>query len=121
MPPLAGASGVSTGRFLLLDGLGSLFYGGFYIAAGFLFHNQLQGMVAMQNRLGFSALLLALVLIPGYIVFKYVRRRLPLIGRIHDGNARRAEAEAIDESEGVVRVIAPQAAARILCDKYGET
>jgi membrane protein DedA with SNARE-associated domain len=121
MPPLAGASGVSTGRFLLLDGLGSLFYGGFYIAAGFLFHNQLQGMVAMLNRLGFSALLLALVLIPGYIVFKYVRRRLPLIGRIHDGNARRAEAEAIDESEGVVRVIAPQAAARILCDKYGET
>ena len=42
MPPLAGALGISTGRFLLLDGLGSLFYGGFYIAAGLLFHNQLQ-------------------------------------------------------------------------------
>src|SRR2546425_1088287 len=60
MPPLAGALGMATGRFLLFDGLGSLFYGSFYIVAGFLFHNQLQDIVATLNQLGFSALLLAL-------------------------------------------------------------
>src|SRR6266702_3323382 len=68
MPPLAGALGVGAGRFLLLDGLVSLFYGGFYIAAGSLFHSQLQDIVATLNQFGFSALLLALVLAAGYIV-----------------------------------------------------
>jgi len=119
MPPLAGALGVRTGRFLLLDGLGSLFYGSFYITAGSLFHNQLQDIVATLNQLGFSALLLALVLVPGYIVFKYVRRRRPLIGRIEHGNARRPEAEDIDENEGVAHVITPQGAGHILGDKTG--
>jgi len=75
MPPLAGALGMATGRFLLFDGLGSLFYGSFYIVAGFLFHNQLRQAMAVLNELGFSALLLAVVLVGGYAAFKYVRRR----------------------------------------------
>ena|SRR5438105_9418845 len=119
MPPLAGALGVRTGRFVLLDGLGSLFYAGFYIGAGFMFHNQLQGIVATLNQLGFSALLLTLVLVPAYIAFKYVRRRRALIGRIHHGNSRRPEGEAIEENEGVARPIAPQGAGHVLGDKTG--
>jgi len=117
MPPLAGALGIPTGRFLLLDGLGSLFYGGFYIAAGLLFHTQLQDIMATLDQLGFSAFLLALVLVAGYIVFKYVRRRRPLIGPIHHRHARKPEVEATDESEAVPRVIAPQAAGHNLGDK----
>src|SRR5882672_8250970 len=39
MPPLAGALGMRMSRFLLFDGLRSLFYGTFYVLAGFLFHN----------------------------------------------------------------------------------
>jgi len=74
MPPLAGALGMATGRFLLFDGLGSLFYGSFYIVAGFLFHNQLRQAMAVLNELGFSALLLAVVLVGGYAAFKYVPR-----------------------------------------------
>jgi membrane protein DedA with SNARE-associated domain len=75
MPPLAGALGMRTGRFLLFDGLGSLFYSSFYIVAGFVFHNQLEQAVGVLNQLGFSALLLALILVTGYIAFKYIRRR----------------------------------------------
>ena len=76
--------------------------------------------VATLNQLGFSALLLTLVLVPGYIIFKYVRRRRPLIGRMQQhGNARSPEAEAIDENQGVARVIAPQGAGYILSDKTG--
>ena len=119
MPPLAGALGISTGRFLLLDGLGSLFYGGFYIAAGLLFHNQLQDIVAMVDQLGFNALLLALVLVPGYIVFKYVRRRRPLIGPIHHLTAGKPEAETIEENDGVARLVATQGTGHILSDKTG--
>jgi len=78
MPPLAGALGMTTGRFLLFDGLGSLFYGSFYIAAGFLFHNQLRQAMALLNQIGLSALLLAVVLVGGYVAFKYVRRRKAL-------------------------------------------
>jgi membrane protein DedA with SNARE-associated domain len=74
MPPLAGALGMSTSRFLLFDGLGSLFYGSFYVLAGFLFHNQLEQAMSMLSQLGFSALLLAMALVTGYIAFKYARR-----------------------------------------------
>src|SRR6266481_6818594 len=53
MPPLAGALGMPTSRFLLFDGLGSLFYGSFYVLAGFLFHNQLEQAMDMLSRVGF--------------------------------------------------------------------
>jgi len=74
MPPLAGALGMPTSRFLLFDGLGSLFYGIFYVLVGFLFHNQLEQAMSMMSQLGFSALMLALALVTGYIAFKYARR-----------------------------------------------
>jgi membrane protein DedA with SNARE-associated domain len=80
MPPLAGALGVSTSRFLFLDTLGSLFYGGFYVIAGYLFHNQLLQLMGMLSQLGLSALWLALVLVPGFIAFKFIRRRPPQAG-----------------------------------------
>ena len=78
MPPLAGALGMTTGRFLLFDTLGSMFYGSFYIVAGFVFHNQLRQAMALLNQLGFSVLLSAAALVSGYIAFKYARRRKAL-------------------------------------------
>ena len=75
MPPLAGALGMTTSRFLLFDGLGTFSYATFYIVAGFLFHNQLLQAMAVLNELGFSALLLAVALVGGYVAFKYVRRK----------------------------------------------
>ena len=75
MPPLAGALGMSSSRFLIFDVLGSLVYGAFYVTAGFLFHNQLGQALAFLNRLGLSVLLLALVLVAAYVAFKYVRQR----------------------------------------------
>ena len=76
MPPLAGALGVRAGRFLVLDGLGSLFYAGFYVSAGYVFHNQLQEAITKLNQIGLSAALLALGLATGYIAYKYARRRI---------------------------------------------
>ena len=50
MPALAGALGMSTRRFVLFDGLAALFYGGCYIGAGFLFHNQIQHVMVWFDR-----------------------------------------------------------------------
>jgi len=74
MPPLAGALGMRTGRFLFFDGLGSLFYGAFYVVVGFVFHNQLSRAIAVLAQVGFSALLLIFGLVLGYVVFRYFRR-----------------------------------------------
>jgi membrane protein DedA with SNARE-associated domain len=75
IPPLAGALGVSAAHFLLFDSLGSFLYGAFYIVVGFLLHDQLQQVLAALKQLGFSALLLVLVLVLAYLAFKYVERR----------------------------------------------
>jgi len=75
MPPLAGTLGMKTGRFLLLDGLGSLIYATFYFTVGFIFHNQLGQVMGMLSRFGLSALMLGLILAMGYIAFKYLRRK----------------------------------------------
>jgi membrane protein DedA with SNARE-associated domain len=92
MPPLAGALGMSIGRFLLFDALGSLFYGTFYTTAGFLFRKQLQQALDLLRRLGLTALLLLLPLVVGYVAFKYVRRRRPAVtGKSAVEPARRME------------------------------
>ena len=41
-PPLAGMAGVGAGRFLLVDALGSLLYGGCFIFLGYFFSSQIQ-------------------------------------------------------------------------------
>jgi membrane protein DedA with SNARE-associated domain len=71
MPSLAGALGMSTRRFLLFDGLASLFYGGSYISAGFLFHNQIQQVMVWFDRVGHGVIGLGLVLMVGYVAYKY--------------------------------------------------
>jgi membrane protein DedA with SNARE-associated domain len=76
MPPLAGALGVRASRFLVLDGLGSLFYAGFYVSAGYVFHNQLEEAMIRLNQIGLSAALLVLGLATGYIAYKYARRHI---------------------------------------------
>jgi membrane protein DedA with SNARE-associated domain len=79
MPPMAGALGVSTRRFLMFDGLGSLFYGTFYIVAGFLFHTQVQKAMSVLNEFGIGVALAALVSVVGYLAFKFLRRVFPTL------------------------------------------
>jgi len=74
VPSLAGALGMSTRRFLLFDGLASLFYGGSYVTAGFLFHNQVQQVMVWFDRVGHGVLGAGLVLVVGYLAYKYALR-----------------------------------------------
>ena len=75
MPSLAGALGMSARRFLLFDGLAALFYGGSYVTAGFLFHNQVQQVMVWFDRVGHGVLGVGLVLVIGYVGYKYALRR----------------------------------------------
>jgi membrane protein DedA with SNARE-associated domain len=87
VPPLAGALGMSASRFLLFDSLGSFLYTAFYIVLGVLFHNRLHQTVALLRQFWLVALLLALVLVPGYIALKYLRRRsLFIAGSSHNAS-----------------------------------
>lgn len=58
-PPLAGIFGVRTLRFLLYDGVGALLWAGSFVALGYLFSSQLEGMATTALRLG-TVLLISL-------------------------------------------------------------
>lgn len=72
MPSLAGALGMSVRQFLLFDGLAAFFYGSCYIAAGFLFHNQIQRVMVWFDRVGHGVIGLGCILVVGYAIYKYV-------------------------------------------------
>ncbi len=74
-PPLAGMSGMDVGRFLVVDGVGSLFYGGCFIYLGYFFSNQIQEIAAALAGIGGSAVSLVAVVVVGYIAFKYWQRQ----------------------------------------------
>jgi len=75
MPSLAGALGMRTRQFLFLDGLAALFYAGGYVAAGFLFHDQVQQVMVWFDRLCHGVIGLGVVLVVGYVGYKYAPRR----------------------------------------------
>jgi len=75
MPSLAGALGMSPRRFVLLDGLAAFFYAGCYLAAGFLFHNQVQEVMVWFDRVCHGVLGLGVVLVLVYVGYKFALRR----------------------------------------------
>jgi len=74
-PPLAGSSGVSTARFILFDGAGSLLYVGSFMLVGILFSRQLEQVMAAVDSLGSGALGVVAGLAALYIGYKYFQRR----------------------------------------------
>ena len=74
-PPLAGMSGMSAGRFLSVDAVGSLLYGGCFLGVGYLFSHQIEQIGAAIARIGGSALSLLLGLAALYIAYKYSQRQ----------------------------------------------
>lgn len=75
VPLRAGALSVSSLRFVLLDAVSSILYAGVYVFAGFIFHNQLEQVVALVQRLGLVALVLLLTIVGGYVIFRVLKRR----------------------------------------------
>jgi membrane protein DedA with SNARE-associated domain/rhodanese-related sulfurtransferase len=74
-PPLAGMAGVGAGRFLSVDALGALLYGGCFIMLGYFFSSQIQQIGEVLASIGGSALGLIAGLIGLYLGFKFWQRQ----------------------------------------------
>ena len=116
MPSLAGALGMGTRRFLLFDGLGSLFYGSVYITTGFLFHNQVQEVMVWLDRLGHGVIGLVLVLVVGYVAYKYVLRRRAMISKGRRSNPPDQKTGLADNGADAIASVAPADAANLATD-----
>lgn len=78
-PPLVGAMGLGTRRFLLFDALGSLLWAGLAVMLGFAFADGVQRALAAFEQAGALALELLGALFAGYILVKWWQRRRLLI------------------------------------------
>jgi len=74
-PPLAGMNGMSSGRFLLFDALGSMLYAGCFLGLGSLFSKQLHQVATALSGFSTGGLVLLTALALSYLVFKYLQRR----------------------------------------------
>jgi len=74
-PPLAGMSGISAGRFLFVDAVGSMLYGGSLLGLGYLFNQQIDQIGAALARIGGGALSLIIGFAVLYVAFKYWQRQ----------------------------------------------
>jgi membrane protein DedA with SNARE-associated domain len=103
-PPLAGVFRMKFSRFLLYDSLGSVIWSGAFIGAGFLFSNQIERVAEQATRLGGWLVVLVAAALAGYIVAKYVQRRMFLrklrVARIRADELK----QMLDAGENVVIV-----------------
>jgi membrane protein DedA with SNARE-associated domain/rhodanese-related sulfurtransferase len=74
-PPLAGVAGLPVTHFLVFSALAGLFWSGAYLALGWLFSSQLEAVAAYLEALGSWSLALGVVVIGGYIGWKYISKR----------------------------------------------
>jgi membrane protein DedA with SNARE-associated domain len=75
VPLRAGALDADPVRFLLVDGVCSLFYASFYVLPGFFLRDQLEQAVAFFKRLGVFAILLLLIFVGGHLIYEFFKRR----------------------------------------------
>ena len=92
IPPLAGAEGVSLGRFLAHDMLGGFLWSGFYVGLGYLFSNELDFATRWVRHFG-TALAMGI----GIPIGLYIGwRGLVLVRMIHRLRLRRISPTMLD-------------------------
>jgi len=74
-PPLAGAMRMGWPSFVLLNGIGIVLWAALPIAAGMLFHDEVERLLARLEGYGTLALALIGALLAAYVAFKWWERR----------------------------------------------
>lgn len=74
-PPLSGAMGVTTHRFVWLSMAGGLLWSGVGLGIGRAFHNSIDDVLSFMETLGTRALVAVVVALGIFILYKYVQRR----------------------------------------------
>ena len=75
VPLRAGALEVGSLWFLLTDAFSSVVYAAVYVVSGFVFHSQLETMIACARKLGAVALLLLVAAVGTYLGWVILKRR----------------------------------------------
>jgi membrane protein DedA with SNARE-associated domain len=73
--PLAGDSGVGFARFLAMDSVGIALWSGAYMAAGYVFSNQVEDVLGYAQQWGTGFLALVVGLFAAWIFWKFIQRR----------------------------------------------
>ena len=74
-PPLAGIVGMGRARFVAFDLVGAFVWAAALMGLGFVFHRQVEGLLALFGRLGAPALAAALAGLGVYVALKFLQRR----------------------------------------------
>jgi membrane protein DedA with SNARE-associated domain/rhodanese-related sulfurtransferase len=74
-PPLAGAMGTSTTRFLWLSTAGGLLWSGVGLGLGAWFHDSVDDVIAWFETLGSTALMVVGALLAMFVLLKYIERK----------------------------------------------
>jgi membrane protein DedA with SNARE-associated domain/rhodanese-related sulfurtransferase len=74
-PPLAGAMGTSTTRFLWLSTAGGLLWSGVGLGLGAWFHDSVDDVIAWFETLGSTALMVVGALLALFVLLKYIERK----------------------------------------------
>ncbi|NNF00922.1 MAG: sulfurtransferase [Pyrinomonadaceae bacterium] len=74
-PPLAGATRMSLGRFLIFDLLGAFLWVGVFAALGFLFSNQIESVIEYAGSFGAWSGAIVLLGLACYLAWKYIARQ----------------------------------------------
>ena len=74
-PPMAGSSGMSLGRFVLLDFTGSGLWAGAFLAAGWLFRRETERALEILSQLGIGFFVVLVAPPVLWLVWKYAQRR----------------------------------------------
>src|SRR5271165_2118607 len=73
--PLAGLTRMPRGIYLVADTAGAVAWTGAYLAAGYLFRNQLTEFAESLSRFGGRIVFIAIALVAGYLGLKFYQRR----------------------------------------------
>lgn len=74
-PPIAGAMGTSTQRFIWLSVAGGLLWSGVGLGLGMVFHNSVDDVLAVLENMGTRALEILMALLALFVLYKYLERR----------------------------------------------
>lgn len=100
VPPVAGVSGLSYGRFLIFDAAGSLMWTTLVVAVGVFIGREWEGVARGLEQAYRLAAVALVALLGGYVAWKFARRRrygpAPLrLGLASDSEAARRAAERL--------------------------
>lgn len=74
-PPMAGMLKTSTFKFLLFDSVGAALWAGTAALTGYIWHRQVEAILATTSSFGKGTLLAAALLVLGFAALKYYQRR----------------------------------------------